>query len=58
MRKIAVIGGMIAALGLAIAIGLALSRMIATPTSQMTNAMRRLADGDKDIEVPAIGPPG
>ena len=53
--QIAVIGGMIAALGLAIAIGLALSRMIATPTSQMTNAMRRLADGDKDIEVPAIG---
>ena len=53
--QIAVLGGMIAALGLAIAIGLALSRMITTPTRQMTDAIRRLADGDKDIDAPAVG---
>jgi len=53
--KIAVLGGMIAALGLAISIGLALSRMITTPTRQMTDAIRRLADGDKDIDAPAVG---
>ncbi|SBW12237.1 Methyl-accepting chemotaxis protein [uncultured Alphaproteobacteria bacterium] len=44
------------AVGLALAAGLAVvigRRMIAAPVTAMTEAMRRLAEGDKSVEVPA-----
>ena len=43
------------ALSLSIVFGLILSKSIATPVTAMTATMRRLADGDKTIDVPAIG---
>lgn len=49
-----VIGG-IAALAVAITLALMLSRGIVTPISRMTDAMTRLAGGDKTIEIPAVG---
>ena len=55
MVGMVVIGGLIISALLAIGVGLALTRMIAAPVTRMTDAMRRLAEGDKTIEVPAIG---
>ena len=43
------------ALILSVAFGLILTKSIATPVVAMTAAMRRLADGDKAVEVPAVG---
>ncbi|WP_426037750.1 methyl-accepting chemotaxis protein [Brevundimonas sp. DC300-4] len=40
---------------LSVAFGLILTKSIATPVVAMTGAMRRLADGDKTVEVPAVG---
>ncbi|WP_374574337.1 methyl-accepting chemotaxis protein [Phenylobacterium sp.] len=40
---------------IAIVFGWMLTRAIARPVSVMTRAMRRLADGDHDVEVPAAG---
>ena len=53
--KIALAVGVLAALGLSILFGFGLARMIATPISAMTSAMRRLAGGDKTFIVPAVG---
>ena len=55
VAEIVMLAGLLAAALLSIGVGLALSRTIARPVTQMTDAMRRLADGDKTIEVPAIG---
>src|SRR5262249_7834242 len=52
---IVMLGGMVGALGLSILIGWMLARLIAAPTQSMAHAMRRLAEGDKEIEIPAIG---
>jgi methyl-accepting chemotaxis protein len=49
------IGGVIMALLIAIGCGWMLSSLIARPISAMTSVMRRLAGGDKTVEVPAIG---
>ena len=43
------------ALTLSVFFGLILTKSIATPLVAMTAAMRRLASGDKTIEVPAVG---
>ncbi|MEO3431964.1 HAMP domain-containing methyl-accepting chemotaxis protein [Inquilinus sp. CAU 1745] len=43
------------ALGLGIAIAWSISRAITKPVNAMTAAMDRLADGDLDVAVPAIG---
>ncbi|TFF17990.1 HAMP domain-containing protein, partial [Jiella endophytica] len=53
--QLALIGG-IAALVLATTFsGWLLARLIATPIRSMTQTMRRLASGDKSVEVPAVG---
>ncbi|MGE5476294.1 MAG: MCP four helix bundle domain-containing protein [Bacteroidales bacterium] len=39
----------------ALAAGLLLRRAIATPVTAMTGAMRKLADGDKAVDIPARG---
>jgi methyl-accepting chemotaxis protein len=51
--KTVLIAGGIAAALLAAAMGFVLSRSIATPVAAMTEAMRRLAGGDRTIDVPA-----
>ncbi len=48
-------GGLVAAIAAAILIGFWLTRMIATPVSAMTAAMDRLATGDHEVVVPAVG---
>jgi methyl-accepting chemotaxis protein len=45
--------GLSGAVLLSIAIGFALSRMIATPVTALTNVMGRLAAGDNEVEVPS-----
>jgi methyl-accepting chemotaxis protein len=52
---IAIAAGISTVLLIAIVLGWTLSRAIAGPVSLMTRAMRRLADGDHDVEVPASG---
>jgi methyl-accepting chemotaxis protein len=49
-----VIGGL-AALAIAGLMGWLLSATIGAPVARMTTVMRRLASGDNDVEVPAIG---
>jgi methyl-accepting chemotaxis protein len=49
-----VVGGLLTIL-LAVAMGWLLSRSIAAPVSLMTTAMGRLATGDTEVVVPAIG---
>jgi methyl-accepting chemotaxis protein len=49
-----VVGGLIGA-GLAIALGVILSRAIAGPVSAMTRAMGKLAAGDTGVDIPAVG---
>jgi len=49
------LSGIAVVLLIAIFLGWALTRAIAAPVSVMTRAMRRLADGDHDVEVPAAG---
>ncbi|MCL4716054.1 MAG: methyl-accepting chemotaxis protein [Hyphomonadaceae bacterium] len=49
------LGGLLLAALLSVGIGVALTRGIAGPVTQMTAAMRRLAEGDKSIDVPAAG---
>lgn len=46
---------MLISLGLIGAIGMFLARSISRPIQSMSGAMRRLADGDHSIEVPALG---
>ncbi|MCG9916952.1 MAG: methyl-accepting chemotaxis protein, partial [Phenylobacterium sp.] len=48
-------GALLLATLAAIAIGWLLARMIGAPISAMTTAMRRLAEGDASVEVPARG---
>ncbi|MFN3512923.1 MAG: methyl-accepting chemotaxis protein [Phenylobacterium sp.] len=43
------------ALALSVALGLVLTRTVAGPVTAMTRAMRRLAEGDFTIDVPATG---
>jgi methyl-accepting chemotaxis protein len=52
---IAIAAGISTVLLIAIVLGWLLSKAIAGPVSLMTRAMRRLADGDHDVEVPASG---
>ena len=49
------LGGLLLAALLSVGIGAVLTRGIAGPVTQMTNAMRRLAEGDKSIDIPAVG---
>jgi len=49
---ISMIVAIVAVIAIAV-IAFALSRMIAAPIREMTGAMGRLADGDKEIEIPA-----
>ncbi len=44
-----------AAVGIAVLMGWLLARSIAAPVDAMTSAMRRLADGDNAVAVPALG---
>jgi len=53
--KIALGVGVLVALILSVASGLVLAQSIAKPIAAMTAAMRRLAGGDKSIQVPAMG---
>ena len=53
--RYAELAGAVLALGGAAAIGWALHRAIAKPISGMTQAMRRLAEGETALEVPARG---
>ncbi|GAM98643.1 methyl-accepting chemotaxis protein [alpha proteobacterium U9-1i] len=55
MAELVMLAGLLISALLSVGVGLALTRMIARPVTQMTDAMRRLADGDKAIDVPAIG---
>ena len=48
------VGGALA-VGIAVLMGWLLSRAIAAPIAAMTAAMRRLADGDNTVDVPAMG---
>jgi methyl-accepting chemotaxis protein len=48
-------GALAAAALVAVLLGWALSKAIGTPIGAMTNAMRRLAEGDSSVEVPARG---
>ncbi|HTV30386.1 MAG TPA: methyl-accepting chemotaxis protein, partial [Xanthobacteraceae bacterium] len=52
--KIAIIAGTLSIL-LGIALSLLVSRSIANPVKAMAAAMRRLADGDTTVAIPAIG---
>ena len=55
MVAMVILGGLLVSALLSAAVGMLLTRMIARPVNQMTDAMRRLADGDKTIVVPAVG---
>ncbi len=55
MVAMALLIGLLFSALLSAGVGMLLTRMIARPVNQMTDAMRRLADGDKTIEVPAQG---
>src|SRR5690606_27761206 len=55
MVAMVLVGGFLFSALLSAAIGMLLTRMIARPVNQMTDAMRRLADGDRTIVVPAVG---
>ncbi len=48
-----VLGGVGVAIVIALAAGFLLSRAVARPVISMTAAMRRLADGDNSVEIPA-----
>jgi methyl-accepting chemotaxis protein len=48
------VGGAVA-IGIAVLMGWLLARSIAAPVTAMTLAMRRLADGDNTVAVPAVG---
>ncbi|WP_374470754.1 methyl-accepting chemotaxis protein [Phenylobacterium sp.] len=52
---VALIVGAVASVMIAIAMAWLLARTIARPVAQMTDVMRRLADGDNAVEVPASG---
>jgi methyl-accepting chemotaxis protein len=55
MVGLSVVGGMLLSTLLSIAIGFVLTRSIARPVNSMTDAMRKLAAGDKTVDVPAAG---
>jgi len=50
-----ILGGLLISALLSLAIGVALTRAISGPVTIMTSAMGRLADGDKSVDIPAIG---
>jgi methyl-accepting chemotaxis protein len=53
--RITIAGALVAAVAIASLLGWMLSKMIAGPISSMTTAMRRLAEGDSSVEIPARG---
>ncbi|WP_254070534.1 methyl-accepting chemotaxis protein [Acidisphaera sp. L21] len=53
--RVILLAGAAGSLLLSVAAGWVLSRAIGRPVVAMTSAMKRLADGDMDITVPAIG---
>lgn len=53
--RIVVIGGTLLAIGLGGGLGWWIGNGIAGPITRMTDAMKRLADGDKTTEVPGTG---
>ncbi len=53
--KVALIGGGVLSMILAILLGWMLSAVIGRPIRAMTEAMDRLAGGDNNVEVPAVG---
>ena len=54
MKGAQVAGGFVAII-FSVLVGWGLYRMIAVPISGMTEAMRRLAAGETDLEIPAVG---
>ena len=62
LAPVAAMRAFLGILGLVIAIvvvvaGILVSRLVTKPLASMTTAMRQLADGDMDVEVPAAGRP-
>lgn len=55
MVVLAILVGIGVTLALSIGVGALLTGQIASPVSRMTDAMRRLAEGDHDVDVPATG---
>ena len=53
--RITIAGALVAAVAIASLLGWMLSKMIAGPIASMTTAMRRLAEGDSSVEIPARG---
>jgi methyl-accepting chemotaxis protein len=52
---VALVTGLVIAMLISLALGLMLTRMIARPIDRLTAAMGRLAAGDNETEIPAIG---
>jgi methyl-accepting chemotaxis protein len=52
-NEIVLVVGLVSAVLVSIALGFALSRMIATPVTALTNVMGRLAAGENEVEVPS-----
>ena len=55
IATVAMYSGLAVSLALAVALGLLLTRLVATPIRQLTVAMGRLVAGDNETAVPAIG---
>ena len=55
MALFSLIAGGLASIGIAVAMGVVLSRAIAAPVNAMTGAMRRLAGGDNTVAIPGAG---
>ncbi len=55
LAKVFLIGSAVLAVGMAIAMAVLLSRLIAAPVSSMTGAMRKLASGDNTTAIPGVG---
>ncbi|WP_245515153.1 methyl-accepting chemotaxis protein [Jiella endophytica] len=50
-----IVVGVLVSVAAALGFGILLSRAVSRPINLMTGAMRRLASGDKSVEVPAVG---
>ncbi|MCH2396460.1 MAG: methyl-accepting chemotaxis protein, partial [Oceanibaculum sp.] len=53
LARLIVIGAVVGIIVLSILIAALVGRAIAAPVGRMTDAMRHLADGDKEVEIPA-----
>ena len=53
LARLIVIGAVVGVIFLSIVIAALVGRAIAAPVGRMTDAMRRLAEGDKELEIPA-----